>query len=131
MLEIERVGKILYVVAGVSCGQRLQPPAPLDQLQDRGVVEYQSAYRGSSGCPALNGEATTVGTRKPSRALPFTRSGSTLFGAAARGGTTCSKKPPHSSKFTMKTVLRHFGPFATASNVSYRKRSPLRISAWG
>src|SRR5436309_1443833 len=72
---------------------------------------------GSAAFPRLNGDATTVGTRKPSSALPSTRSGSTLLAAVARGGATCSKKPPHSSKFTMKTVLAHFGPLATAWRV--------------
>jgi hypothetical protein len=43
---------------------------------------------GSSGSPRLNGDATTVGMRKPSSALPFTRSGSTALGAMARGGAT-------------------------------------------
>src|SRR4029077_3377799 len=73
---------------------------------------------GSHESPRLKGDATTVGTRHPSSALPFTRSGSTLLAAVARGGAMCSKKPPHSSKFTMNTVLAHFGPLATASKVS-------------
>src|SRR6516162_38537 len=47
----------------------------------------------------------TVGTRKPSNVFPFTMSGSTWLAAVARGGATCSKKPPHSSKFTMSTVF--------------------------
>ncbi len=72
---------------------------------------------GSAEFPRLKGDATTVGTRQPSSALPLTKSGSTWLAAVARGGVTCSKKPPHSSKFTMKTVLAHFGPLATASNV--------------
>src|SRR5258708_31930133 len=77
----------------------------------------RSLTRGSFACPALKGEATTVGTRNPRSAFPLTRSGSTLFRAVARGGAICSKKPPHSPKFTPTTPLAHLRPPATASTV--------------
>jgi len=60
------------------------------------------------GAPAaLKGEATTVATRKPIIALPFTRSVSTLLGGGGLAGGVYAvlEKTPHSSKFTITTVL--------------------------
>src|ERR1039458_1355872 len=87
--------------------------------------------RGLVAVPAVHGDATTTGSRSPSSVLPFTMSVSTLFAAVARGGATCSKNPPHSSKLKTITVLDQAGPFATASKTSCRNTSPLRISACG
>src|ERR1035437_5050533 len=81
--------------------------------------------------PRVNGDAITNGNRKPSSVLPLTISGSIEFAAVARGGATCSKNPPHSSKLMTSIVFAQPGPLATASNTEYRNCSPRRISACG
>src|SRR5579862_7090169 len=70
--------------------------------------------RGKIGDPMLKGDAITVGTRRPSRARPSTRSASAEFGAITLGGGTWSKKPPHSSKVTIRTDFGQQGPFTSA-----------------
>src|SRR2546425_10320341 len=42
LIEPQRVREILDVVRRVARGQRRQLPAPLDQLQDRGVIEQET-----------------------------------------------------------------------------------------
>src|ERR1039458_7997492 len=82
--------------------------------------------RGLVAVPTVHGDATTTGSRSPSSVLPFTMSVSTLFAAVARGGATCSKNPPHSSKLKTITVLDHAGPFATRSEEHTSELQSLR-----
>src|ERR1700736_6439026 len=78
---------------------------------------------GVPGDPTLKGEAMIAGTRKPSRDLPSTMSGSTPLGAAARGGATWSKKPPPSSHVMTTTVEGHAGPLWIAEKVWFSQSS--------
>ena len=92
----------------------------LQESQGRGVVEHVVAHPP----PRLHGEATIVGTRKPSPiGSPLTNS--FAVPGSGTGGGTWSKKPPFSSIDQMNTVRAHtFGSASSAPRYWWVRSSP-------
>ena len=101
-------------------GERLEPPAPLDELEDRRVV-VDAVRDVAAACERRDQQA-----RDAEAALRAPR-----VASGATGGGTWSKKPPHSSNVTISSVRGQAGLRRRRCRSVDRKYSPARMSACG
>src|SRR5260370_13169015 len=52
LAEIQSVGKIVHLATAVALSERADPPAPLNQLQNRSVIKEQRTDSSISGIPS-------------------------------------------------------------------------------
>ena len=85
--QAQHAGQVADLVRGVARAERLEREAPLDQLQDRGVVEPRVAHAREGGVAARERRRHHAPARG-SRAAPCRRRrpGPTSLGATTRGG---------------------------------------------
>ena len=107
-----------------------RPEAPLDQLEDRAVLEHGVVHVALRG-EWRDDERTAHGTRPAHGRGSFVSPPGLSTSSGKRGGRTWSKKPPHSSYVTMSAVLRHWGLSVSALTTRPTRFCPRRMSACG
>ena len=131
IVEVQNVCEIVHVAAGITWGERRKVPPPLNQLQNRGVVEDKR----------VDGRAGRIAGRKRRRdnnrhaesqqRLSIDDIGVYLIGSLCAWGSDMVEEAAPLIEVDDEQRLDQPGPLLTASKTSYRNLSPSRMSACG